>query len=295
MKRRDMLLATGAAAVGLSAFPLRWIQAADKRKQHLLFFTRSAGFEHSVVRRDEGALSHAERIMLELGKKHGFDVTPTKDGRVFDSDLDMFDAIFFVTTGDLTNAESRDGSEPMSPRGKQRLLEAIAAGKGFLGAHCAADTFHSEGPARERQENPDPYIAMLGGEFISHGPQQSATQLITSPDFPGVSSLPQPFKLHDEWYALKNFADNLHVILVQSTDGMNGRDYARPDFPSTWARLHGQGRVFYTSMGHREDVWSNDLYQGLLLGALSWAMRNVDADVTPNIDAVTPEAHVLEA
>ena len=32
----------------------------------------------------------------------------------------------------------------------------------------------------------------------------------------------------------------------------------------TWARSYGKGRVFYTSMGHREDVWENPKYQGLL-------------------------------
>ena len=31
--------------------------------------------------------------------------------------------------------------------------------------------------------------------------------------------------------------------------------------------MHGKGRVFYTSMGHREDVWDNPLFQNLLLGA----------------------------
>ena len=34
----------------------------------------------------------------------------------------------------------------------------------------------------------------------------------------------------------------------------------------TWARMYGKGRVFYTSMGHREDVWENPMYQALLLG-----------------------------
>ena len=54
--------------------------------------------------------------------------------------------------------------------------------------------------------------------------------------------------------------------------------YERPNFPETWARMHGKGRVFYTSMGHREDVWENPLYQGLLLGALGWATGKVDAE-----------------
>ena len=52
-------------------------------------------------------------------------------------------------------------------------------------------------------------------------------------------------------------------------------------------------RVFYTSMGHREDVWTNPMYQGLLLGALGWATGRVDADLTPNIKEVTPQYNQL--
>jgi type 1 glutamine amidotransferase len=56
--------------------------------------------------------------------------------------------------------------------------------------------------------------------------------------------------------------------------------------------MHGKGRVFYTSMGHREDVWTNPLYQEMLFGGVAWAVRDADADVTPNIKEVAP--HCLE-
>jgi hypothetical protein len=44
-------------------------------------------------------------------------------------------------------------------------------------------------------------------------------------------------------------------------------------------------------MGHRDDVWSNPVFQKVLVGGLRWAVGNVEADVTPNIDKVTPEAN----
>jgi hypothetical protein len=53
--------------------------------------------------------------------------------------------------------------------------------------------------------------------------------------------------------------------------------------------MHDKGRVFYTSMGHREDVWTNPLFQNILLGGLNWACGNVDADVTPNVETVCPD------
>ena len=58
MKRREMLKATSLAALGLSAFPLRWVAAAEAKKQKVLYFTRSAGFEHSAVHREGDQLSH---------------------------------------------------------------------------------------------------------------------------------------------------------------------------------------------------------------------------------------------
>ena len=90
MKRREMLLSTGAAIVGLSAFPFRWAAAAGKKKQKVLYFTRCAGFVHSVVKRTGDELSISEKVLTDLGKRHDVEVVCTKDGRVFDGDLDQF-------------------------------------------------------------------------------------------------------------------------------------------------------------------------------------------------------------
>ena len=86
---------------------------------------------------------------------------------------------------------------------------------------------------------------------------------------------------------------DIHVILVQDTKGMVNLDYDRPNFPATWARKHGEGRVFYTSMGHREDVWESPTFQQLLAGGLNWAFKRVDADLTPNLRAAAPQASTL--
>ncbi len=291
MKRREMLLATGAAALGLSAYPFRWT-AAQEKKWKILYFTRSGGFEHSPVRREGDQLSFSEKVMVEKGREYGAEVVCTKDGTVFDGDLDQYDAIAFYTSGDLTKPNKRE-TPPMSPKGKQRLLDAIAAGKGFVGFHSATDTF------RTPRGQKDPYIAMVGAEFIGHGTQQKTPMLITSPNFPGTENLGDSFELLEEWYAFDKFNDDLHVVLVQDTTEMSTKHkadkrlYDRPPYPATWARMHGKGRVFYTSMGHREDVWTNSIFQQIVLGAFSWVMGDVDADVTPNIDKVTPKAGQL--
>jgi len=280
MRRRDMLAATGAATLGLTAFPFGWTAAAEGKRPRILYFTRSAGFQHGVVALKNGDLSFSDKVFIELGKKHGFDVECSKDGRLFDGDLDKYDCLAFYTSGSLTKENNR--SPAMSPEGKQKLLDAIAAGKPFIGIHAATDTFRSGGV--------DPFIEMIGGEFAGHGAQQKAMQKVASPKFPGVGDFGDGFELHEEWYTFKKFNPDMRVILVQETGDMKGGAYNIPPYPATWARMHGKGRVFYTSLGHREDVWTGEPFQKVLLGGLSWALGHADADVTPNFKQATPDA-----
>jgi uncharacterized protein len=287
MKRRDVLKMVGAA-------PLAW--AAEPAKlRRVLYFTRSGGFEHSVVKRSGAELAHSERVLTELGKKFNFEVECTKDGSVFDRDLDRYDVIAFYTSGDL-RLPTKDGAPPMTEAGKKKLLDAIAAGKGFAGFHAATDSFHSKGAPAENQTEVDPYIAMMGGEFIVHGPQQEASLIMTS-KFPGAGTMGmgEGISFTDEWYTFKNFAKDLHVILVQETAMMKGDCYKRPDYPATWARMHGKGRVFYTSLGHREDVWTNPMFQSIAMGGLNWASGSVNFDIKPNLGDVAPEASKLKS
>ncbi len=284
MNRRDVLKWSAFFAGSCLVLPA-FVRGAGEKPKRVLFFTKSSSYEHSVVKRKGEEPGYAEKILIDLGKPRGFDVTASKDGSLFsDEYLNAFDAIVFYTCGDLMQA-GKDKQPPMTAAGKQALLDAVYQGKPFVGIHCASDTFH--GPEGEI----DPYIAMLGGEFIVHGKQQESKSVVVDAKFPG--SPRDDFKLVEEWYSLKNFANDLHVILAQQTEGMTGPMYQRPAYPGTWARMHGKGRVFYTSMGHREDVWANPMYQEMLMGALGWATGGREADVQANMDAATPGARTL--
>ena len=262
-----------------------------------MFFTKSSGFEHGPIKRDkQGHLGLAERTLIEIGKEHGFEVVASKDGRLFEPDkIGEWDAFAFYTTGNL-NTPGSDEAPPLSADGEKALYDAIRGGKGFISMHSATDSFGHHPPRNHGAE--DPFVQMIGGEFIIHGAQQEVTIEVADPHFPGLEKgfgESGQFMLTDEWYALKNLADDLHVILVQVTKGMQGHMYHRPNYPMTWARSYGKGRVFYTSMGHREDVWENPKYQGLLLGSLAWATGKVDANIEPNIKQVTPGYKELPA
>ncbi len=259
-----------------------------KKPQRVLYFTRNVGFYHSVVKRTGDALSDSERALVDMCKRVGVEVTCTKDGRVFDESLDDYDAIAFFTNNDLTS-QNPEQEPPMTSEGKQRLLDAITAGKGFIAFHSSCACWRTPPANNDQPPQVDPFLQMLGGEFVSHGAQQEATMLVTSPSFPGMEKLAPKFSLIEEWYALKNFAPDLHVILLQETEGMKGQMYRRPPYPSTWARRHGRGRVFFTSLAHRENVWVEQPFQQIVLGGLAWVLGNVDADVTPNLHSVMPQ------
>lgn len=301
-RRFCLVLFLAGAAVFASA-----VEATPARKR-VLVFTKSSGFEHDAIKSvmKDGRPGYAFSALDELGRKNNIELVFSKDGWRFTPEyLAQFDAFFFYTTGDLTVPKSDprgDGLPPMTLAGKAALLAAVAGGKGFLGVHSATDTFHSagrndHGPERFRDDGSaaDDYVKMIGGEFIRHGKQQVTKLTVTDSKFPGIAAVPQDFSLREEWYSLKDFAPDLHVLLVQETAGMEGVEYQRPAYPSTWVRLHGKGRVFYSSLGHREDVWTNPVYQSILAGAFNWALGRVDADVTPNLSKAAPGANQLPA
>ncbi len=279
MKRGKMLRLTGAVLLGWLILPVDRPAAGEKERPRLLYFTRSGTFEHAVVHRDGEALSLSGVVLQKLGKKAGFEVECTDDGRVFDADLDRYDAIAFYTFGDLTEP-NRLGTPPMSPEGKQKLLDAVAGGKGFVGFHSASLSFRS--PGNKAGAPVDPYIAMLGGELDRHGKPQEATVAVRSPTFPGATTLPRTLRMTDEWYVMRNLADNLHVILMLQTEGLKESCYRRPPTPVAWARRHGTGRVFFTCMGDCEQTWNDERFQQVVLGGLMWALGQVEADATPN-------------
>lgn len=294
--RLSFILTFLVTTLSLTAAPLR-----------VLYFTKSSGFEHGAVKRAGDQPSPTEKVLAVLGPQHDITFTFSKDGSLFSREyLTQFDAVLFFTSGDLTSVGT-DGQPAMTAAGKQALLDYVAGGGGFVGVHAASDTFHTRetgggNPPPEARGNryqlqgeaSDPYIKMLGGEFINHDQQQVARATVVDPTFPGFGNLGAGIEVREEWYTLKEFAPNDHVLLIMETEGMVGENYARPPFPLAWARTHGQGRVAFNAMGHRDDVWSNPAYQAMLVGMLEWAAGRVAADVTPNLARVAPGHATLQ-
>jgi uncharacterized protein len=226
---------------------------ASAAPKHLLVVTFTAGFRHSSI-------SIAESTLRALGTSSGvydtaFCRTDADVRAMLTSEgLRGFDAVFFAnTTGNL--------GVPDLPA----FLRWIAAGHAFLGAHSAADTYH---------DAPE-YFAMIGGEFLTHGAIAEADIRVDDPADPAVAHLAPRVRITDELYRFtRNSRSEVHVLLSldrNPEDGV-GEPGVPADLPLAWRKNYGTGRVFYSALGHREEVWQDPRYQQHLLGGLRWAL-----------------------
>lgn len=293
--RRDFLRTSAVAGAALLTSRANF---ADGKKRVLLF-TKSSGFEHQAIKVVNGEPSIAEKALREIAAKYDFELTASKDGRIFDSkEFHDYAGLIFFTTGDLTT-DGNDKNPPMSAQGKQAFLDSIHSGSvGFVGIHAATDTFHTPPDSQDNRyiaygEKSDPYIRMIGGEFIIHGQQndprlQTTNVIIEDPKFPGLAGVKSPVSLMEEWYSMKDFAPDLHVICTLDTSTMNGNAYKRAPYPVVWARMHGKGRVFYNAIGDRPENWQNEFNLNLLAGGIRWSIGDVKASVPPNLKTAAP-------
>ena len=239
---------------------------------------------------DAQLASRAGDTFVGWADRYGFRVTLERKTAITSRLVAEFDG--FVLVG---------SSEPPASSGAPGdVLPTIARlvkrrGRPLLACHGAAGWSRSSGPRHQSQHlherRIDDFVAMLGGELVDVGRSQKGRVRLVDPSFPGVARMPRPLEVVDRWPTLKNFRSDLHVVTVLETGDLEGERYRRPPYPVSWARYHGKGRVFYSSLGVTEQAWSSDLMRQSLLGGLFWAMRDAEAEVSGNLDRVAPGAN----
>ena len=244
VRRRDVSSAAAIQPLGARA---------ERPPERILYFTYSAGYRHDAI-----PLSKA--ILTQLGRNSGaFEVTATEDTSEFSTEnLERYAAVMFYTTGEL----------PMSGGQKAALLNFVRSGRGFLGVHSATDTFYAW---------PD-YLDLIGGYFNGHPWHQVVTIEVTDAADPVVAFLGNSLQLKDEIYQISDFDYRGSRVLLRldqsSVDlgrtGVHQRFYG---WPLAWKRSFGEGRVFYTALGHEASVWQDPRYQRLLTNAVLWSTR----------------------
>lgn len=292
MKRRYFLVLPAAglmAAMFWLGFSQNALAADAPAKAKVLHFTRSQGFVHSPARmQDDGTTVSGVALKAYLADKN-IELVETQDGRVFDGDLGGYDAFIFYTSGNLL-ADSKidnDRIHKISPEGFQKLRDAIQGGKGLVGIHSATDTHCG----LKDEDGKDLYTQLMGARFCGHGPMQNATVTATQPiELPWLKEKDGGKSTDfEEWYAMHLFNTDMHVVLVQETEGMNGDCYKRAPFPSSWVRMEGKGRVAYSAYGHDNKFWQEAENVRKVGEFVEWVVGRFDLDTTPNFEKVTPE------
>jgi type 1 glutamine amidotransferase len=254
MKTLVSFLCAFVAACSFSARPdpvtARGSEQAARRR--VLYVTHSAGWKHDV-------LPLSEKIFKEAGERSGWlDVTATTDCSLLSREgLKPYDAVALYTTGEL----------PISDEQKAALLDFVGSGKGLVGIHSATDTFYKW---------PE-YGRLIGGYFDGHPWHQEVTVRVEDRTHTATRHLGASFKITDEIYQFKDFSrDRLHVLMSLDTSSIDltkkGVRRTDRDFALAWTSGYGRGRVFYTALGHRAEVWQDERFQRHLLGGLQWVM-----------------------
>jgi len=211
----------------------------------VLLFTKTAGFRHNSIAAGATAIS-------KLGLENNFVVDTTSDANdINEINLSKYAAVIFLnTTGPLLSGAQRNDFE-----------RYIQAGGGFVGIHAAAD---AEYDWRW-------YGRLVGAYFDSHPPTQSAVLNVKDKNHPSTEFLPENWKRNDEWYNFKQLISDLRVLITidESTyeGGKNGAGH-----PMAWYQNFEGGRSWYTSLGHVEESYTEQLYLRHILGGIKWAI-----------------------
>jgi type 1 glutamine amidotransferase len=247
------LVTLGACGGGSPAGPSTAGPPAPTTSARVLVVTHTTGFRHSSIPTAEAVLEsigRSSRLFEAEFARTSEDVRALMTAAA----LTRYDAVVFAnTTGNLGIPSMPD------------FLAWIAAGRGFAGMHSASDTYHDE----------PQYLEMLGNRFVTHGVEAAVDALVETPAHPASAPLGSRFRSFDEIYRFARQTRG-QVTMLLSLDRHPADGLTTPggpaDLPLSWAKGYGAGLVFYTALGHRDDVWTDPLYQQHILGGIRWVL-----------------------
>jgi type 1 glutamine amidotransferase len=214
--------------------------------------TATAGFHHDSI-------AVAQQMVPRLGEETGaFTTTLVRDvtdvGAITPERLAETDVVLFANTS---------GELPLDAGQKHALAAFVVNGGGFVGTHSATDTFY---------EWPD-YGRLVGTFFKEHPWTQEVRMVVEDAAHPIVQGLElgDGFVALEEVYTFRtNPRPNVQVVLSLDVASV-GLPPGSADHPLAWCSQIGAGRVFYTALGHFDEMWQDPRFQGMLLNGLRWA------------------------
>jgi len=251
------------ATVGLHRYETEAPALPDGIKDTaILIFSKTNGFRH------DAAIPAAAAALSKIAEHRGWSVFATENAAVFNPDqLKRFKAVIWNNaSGDVLTEAQRDA-----------FKSYLESGGGFVGIHAAGDNSHHAWAWYTD--------TLIGAHFIGHtlNPQfPEATVHIEDHTNPATQGLGDNWARNDEWYSFDASprAKGYHVLasLDESTyrPAMNipivgATDLRMGDHPIVWLHCVGNGRAFYSAMGHQESAFAEPGYLHLLEGAMAWA------------------------
>lgn len=241
--------------------------------KHILVVSQTKGFEHDSITPGMAAIYNMGREsgLWEAMLRTDVELITKKDLSRNTKNLDYFDALVFLsTTGELDLDDSQ----------KKDMMSFIKEdGKGFVGIHAALDTNYKW---------PE-YGEMIGGWFDQHPWGTFNAPIINEdPNFPAVRHFPRAFVKYDEIYQPKEWSrDKVHVLLSLDAAKLNYENNPRihrtdRDFAVAWDKTYGKGRVFYSTLGHTEEAWSDPDLRKMYFEAIKWVLGMTDGSTAPH-------------
>jgi uncharacterized protein len=260
-----------------------------KQPRKVLVLCKAAGFVHSSI-------PLAAATVKAMGEKTGaYTATITYDSAdITAANLTQYDAIFLDST---TLAFLDDPNDAAATEARKKaLMDFVRGGKGLVGIHAAADTYHTAAATDAPPTGTWPeFNTMIGGYFKFHWVYpQLLTVKIDDPKSPLTSMFHgEEFQIHDETYTLvqDSFSrKNVHVLTSIDYAKMSEEDKAKEkykrtdgDYALSWIRREGKGRVFIEVLGHSEHIYSNTRMMEHLLAGIQYALGDLKADDSPSV------------
>lgn len=228
----------------------------------ILVFSKTTMYRHASITNGIAAIR-------KLGVENEFTVEATEDSSAFTSEnLMRYRAVVFLSTsGDILDETQQTA-----------FRSYLTNGSGLAGVHAAlAGKVATEGTWPW-------YVEQFCTEFDNHKVIEQATVRIEDRTNASTAHLPAQWSRTDEWY---NFTASprgkVHVLAALDEKSFHGGTMGG-DHPVAWCRKAGQGRLWYTALGHTEASYSEPNFLQHLLGGIQIAAGVKPADFTPNED-----------
>jgi len=265
-------------------------RAAPKKPRRVLIWNTPA---HIYAKDDPHkgyCVPYGSCAMEALGKKTGaFEPVVSDDLAMYlPENIKQFDAIVmnnscgpWITPSDEAMPKLKsagDTKEAVEQVLRKSLLDYVTNGGGIMGLHFA---IAANAHWKEFQE-------MFGAKFTGHPWNEEVGIKVEEPGHPLVAAFEgKDFRLADEIYEFGDPYDRKKLRVLLSLDvtktnmGVKWISRKDNDFAQAWVKPYGKGRVFYTGLGHRTELYWNPAILRFYLDGVQFAAGDLEAPTAP--------------